>query len=319
MKGEKLNNMRLHYRAKPSDFLDDSLIDSETNIARKILHAPTIEIDNSFCSWSDLLGFGKDLSSNNWHPQENVLLKIANRIKTAHEIVLFHSNPHDRIFILNDGAARVFSLNKGESGLSRFRYLTYFIKDCVQTHMRINGVEHANLLPGCRTILAFGESMKYMSSSTHFDDYVLNYTKQDKQGMSTIAKENANCQVVYNPTEFQMNTAFSKAYLLDDGGRKKGLEGAHFYVDQSVIDAIFEYSEIIGWYVEEQLDGEHYNLFVYYDKNKGPKIPMGFQFSSPIQVETRGWHTKVYRLHRFFPDDVPLNEDFYFDLDCVNQ
>ena len=318
MNKEDLQRMREHFSVSPREFLDDSLLDFGTNIAKKILHAPAVEIVNSFCSWSDLLGFGTDLSSNDWHPHKDVLLKIASRIKTAHDIVLFHSNPHDRILILNDGAARVFSLNKGESGVARFRCLTYFIKACVQTHMRINGVEHANSLPGCRTVLAFGEFMRYMNSSTHFDDYVLNYTKPDKQGLNTIAKEYDNYQVVYNPTEFQMNTAFSKAFILDDRGSKIELGGAHFFVEQSVIAAIKEYSRIAGFYMEDKLEDNLYQLFVYYDKNKGARIPMGFLFDTPIDVKIEDWKTQVYRLRRFYPDDVPLDENFYFDLDCVN-
>lgn len=318
MNNEDLQRMREQFCESPREFLDDSLLDFGTNIAKKILHTPTLCIANSFCAWSDLLGFGRDLSSNNWHPPKEVLLKIADRIKTAHDIVLFHSNSHDRIFILNDGSARVFSLSKGESGIDRFRRLTYFLNDCIQTHMRINGVEHANSLPGCRTVLAFGEFMRYMNSSTHFDDYVLNYTKPDKQGLSTIAKEYGNYQVVYNPTEFQMNTAFSKAFILDDRGSKIGLGGAHFFVDKSVIDAIKEYSRIADFYIEDKLDDNHYQLFVYYDKNKGARIPMGFLFDTPIDAKIEDWKTQVYRLRRFYPDDVPLDENFYFDLDCVN-
>ena len=311
--------MRLRYSAKPSDFLDDSLIDFGTNIARKILHAPALGIANSFCTWSDLLGFGNSFISNNWQLNITERKKIYERIKTAHDIVLYYSKSYERIFILNDGAARVYTISKGEKGISQFRLLTLFIKNSIQTHMNINDVEHCNSEPGCRTVLAFGECTRYMDSSTHFDDYVLNYTKSDLNGISSIAKDNGNFQVVYNPTDFQMNSAFSKAYILDEAGKSKGLAGPHFYVDQSVIDAIFEYSKIISWYVEEQQDGEYYKLFVYYDKNKGQRIPMGFQFSLPLQVEIRGWQTKVYRLHRFYPDDVPLNEDFYFDLDCIYQ
>ncbi len=319
MNGEELNNMRLHYSAKPSDFLDDSLIDFGTNIARKILHAPSLGVANCFCTWSDLLGFGKSFISENWQLNINERKQICERIKTAHDIVLYYSHSHERIFILNDGAARVYTISKGEKGISQFRYLTHFIKNSIQTHMNINGVEYCNSAPGCRTVLAFGECTRYMDSSTHFDDYVLNYTKFNINEMSSIAKENGNFQVVYNPTEFQMNSAFSKSFILDEAGSSKGLAGSHFYVDQSVIDAIFEYSKIIGWYVEEQQDGEHYKLFVHYNKNKGERIPMGFQFSLPIQVDTRGWQTRVYRLQRFYPADVPLNEDFYFDLDCVYQ
>ena len=319
MNSEELNCMRLHYSAKPSDFLDDSLLDFGTNIARKILHAPLLGVANSFCTWSDLLGFGNSFISKDWQLNINERKKICERLKTAHDIVLYYSQAHDRIFILNDGAARVFTISKAEKGISQFRNLTYFIKDSIQTHMNINGVEYCNSEPGCRTVLAFGECTRYMDSSAHFDDYVLNYTKSDINGLSSMAKENGNFQVVYNPTEFQMNSAFAKAFILDEAGSSKGLVGPHFYVDQSVLDAIYEYSKIIGWFVEEQQDGEHYKFFVHYDKNKGERIPMGFQFSLPIKLETRGWKTKVYRLLRFYPDDVPLNEDFYFDLDCVYQ
>ena len=307
--------MREHFCESPREFLDDSLLDFGTNIAKKILHTPTLCIANSFCAWSDLLGFGRDLSSNNWQLNITERKKIYERIKTAHDIVLYYSKSYERIFILNDAAARVYTISKG---ISQFRRLTLFIKNSIQTHMNINGVEPANSLPGCRTVLAFGECMRYMDSSTHFDDYVLNYTKSDINGISSIAKENGNFQVVYNPTDFQMNSAFSKAYILDEAGKSKGLAGPHFYVDQSVIDAIKEYSRIAGFYIEDKLDDNHYQLFVYYDKNKDARIPMGFLFDTPIDAKIEDWKTQVYRLRRFYPDDVPLDENFYFDLDCVN-
>lgn len=45
---------------------------------------------------------------------------------------------------------------------------------------------------------------------------------------------------------------------------------------------------------------------------------MGFLFDTPIDAKIEDWETQVYRLLRFYPDDVPLDENFYFDLDCVN-
>lgn len=43
-----------------------------------------------------------------------------------------------------------------------------------------------------------------------------------------------------------MNTAFSKAFLLDEGGNKAGLPGNNFYIDESVVNAVIEGTIIIS-------------------------------------------------------------------------
>ena len=61
-----------------------------------------------------------------------------------------------------------------------------------------------------------------------------------------MANSVGNPIVIYNPKEMQMNTAFSKAYILESGGGKAGLPGNYMYIDKSVIDAIDKYARDKG-------------------------------------------------------------------------
>ena len=49
----------------------------------------------------------------------------------------------------------------------------------------------------------------------------MNYSKPQGAELSDLAQKVGNPVVIYNPKELQMNTAFSKAFLLDEGGSSK--------------------------------------------------------------------------------------------------
>ena len=69
---------------------------------------------------------------------------------------------------------------------------------------------------------------------------LLNYSRPDPADLGTLAKKHANPIVVYNPEPFQMNTAFSKSYILDSLGSSYGIRGNKFYIEHAVIDFMKE-------------------------------------------------------------------------------
>lgn len=112
----------------------------------------------------------------------------------------------------------------------------------------------------------------------------MNYSKPQGAELSDLAQKVGNPVVIYNPKELQMNTAFSKAFLLDEGGSKAGLPGNYFYIDESVVNAVIEYSEDKGYSPIQEKTDEGLFLFIPYKDNNPHKVVMGFCFDSEMII-----------------------------------
>lgn len=240
--------------------------------------------------------------------------KIYSRLEAAHSSALYYSTPYERNLILNDGIAKVFHPKSKLEDKNNILSISMFLRSCVELHMSISETEHENDLPGCRTILAYGENIEYLTEEVRFDDYVLNYSKPQGSEISDIAKSIGNPIDIYNPKELQMNTAFSKAYILESGGRRAGLPGNYMYIDKSVIDAIDKYAKDKGYHPIWQEEEDVMNYFVPYKNGDLSRVVLGFCFDKNV-IHPQGviYETEVYKLIRYYPWDEYTNE-FYFDV-----
>lgn len=301
----------------PLDFsriLKDVPAEWTNNLSRKIGNPPQLRTRDSFCMWSDLLGFGNVYSENNWHLTDEQRSEVYHRLVAAHSAVLYYSQTNERNLILNDGIAKVYMPDDGVGGKRAIISIGFYFRACVELHMAINQVEKAAGFPGCRSVMAFGDGIEYLAEEVKYDDYVLNYTKADKDGLSSNAKRNGNPTIIYNPKELQMNTAFSKAYILESGGSKAGLPGNNMYIDQSVIDAVIDYAARKGLaHVWQESDSE-LRLLVPYKRDDLNRVVVGFAFDKNVIVpKVNRYSTKIYHLLKLFPYDEPVDE-FWFDL-----
>lgn len=301
----------------PLDFsriLKDVPAEWTNNLSRKIGNPPQLRTRDSFCMWSDLLGFGNVYSENNWHLTDEQRSEVYNRLVAAHSAVLYYSQPSERNLILNDGIAKVFIPDDGLLGKKAINSIAYYLRACIELHMAINQVERATGYPGCRSVMAFGECIEYLAEEVKYDDYVLNYTKPDKDGLSSNAQRNVNPTIIYNPKELQMNTAFSKAYILESEGSNAELSGNNLYMDQSVIDAVIDYAARKGLaHVWQESDSE-LRLLVPYKRDDLNRVVVGFAFDKNVIVpKVNRYSTKIYHLLKLFPYDEPVDE-FCFDL-----
>lgn len=285
-----------------------------TNLNKKIGNPPKLKIRHSFCMWSDLLGFGNIYVENNWNLNSHQLRKVYDRLLAAHSSVLYYSRPDERNLILNDGIAKVYMPDDSIFGKREISSIAIYFRFCIELHMTINQTEKANGYPGCRSVIAFGDCIEYLAEEIKFDDYVLNYTKPKGQSISAIAQENGNPTVIYNPKELQMNTAFSKAYILESGKFDSNPVKNNMYIDQSVVDAVIEYGTRRGYTHVWQENKEELRLLIPYDKNNLNEVVIGFAFDKNVFTpEVKGYSTKVYKLLKLFPYDEPVGE-FCFDL-----
>lgn len=284
-----------------------------TNLDLKISTPPNMQTRDCFCLWSDLLGFSKIFYECNWILTESERKRIYQRLQAAHNIVLSQSSPLERNLILNDGIAKVFNPKNYCEDINNLLNISLYIRSCVMLHIMINKSEKRMELPGCRSVLAFGENIEYLADDIRYDDYVMNYSKPKGSNISNVARRTGNPIVVYNPKELQMNTAFSKSYLLEAGGSKAGLVGNQFFVDESSLTAIIAFAKDKGYSPIWEDREEGLCLFVPY-KNNNDKVVMGFCFDKDIIIpKDVRYNTRVYILKRYYPHDEKIT-DFYFDL-----
>ncbi len=291
-----------------------------SNLTCKIGNPPKLSVSNYFCMWSDLLGFGNIFFENNWQLSKKQQKDIYERLQTAHSSVLYHSSPfYERNLLLNDGITKIRKVEASLLNKTLISDISLFLRSTIQLHIEISHNELINGHPGCRTVLAFGEGIEYLSDEIKFDDYVMNYTKPKGSDISSIAQNNGNPTIVYNPKELQMNTAFSKAYCIESSGSRTGIKGNSFYVDKSAVDAILDFSKKYRYKANFSKSEEGIELLIRHKDNKDiSSVTMGFLFDkSIIDINIRGWKTSVYKLIRFYPHDEPINE-FYFDLIDIN-
>ena len=285
-----------------------------SNLNKKIGNPPKLKTRHSFCMWSDLLGFGNIYAENNWVISSRQRRKVYDRLVAAHSSVLYYSRPDERNLILNDGIAKVYMPEDSIFGKKEINSIAIYFRFCIELHMAINQTEKANGYPGCRSVLAYGDCIEYLAEEIKFDDYVLNYTKPKGQSISAIAQENGNPTVIYNPKELQMNTAFSKAYILEGGKFDNNSVKNNFYIDQSAVDAIIDYGKRRGLSHVWQERDEELRLFIPYDKRNLNEVVIGFAFDKSVFTpDVKGYSTKVYKLLKLFPYDEPVDE-FCFDL-----
>jgi hypothetical protein len=266
------------------------------------------------CGWSDLLGFGTPFRESNWKLTEEQWRQVAARLQAAFTIHCKHPPmPDGYMLMLNDGVVRTRLVPDN----SPLFLLSLWMRDIVWAHFDINTFEVEKGHPGTRTIITGGEHAHYAFPEVKVDDFVLNYTRSEP-GMSKIGKMTGNPTVISNPARLQMNTAFSKAFLLDEAGSKIGLKGNRFFVDVSflnLLEALVEKNrDSYSLLKEEQENGLQWAIA--HNSPRDERVwEMGFLFKqTPILVDLTTLKTTVYQLLRFYPQDEDPDE-FHFPLE----
>jgi hypothetical protein len=284
-----------------------------TNLFKKLDNLGNLQFKDVLCFWSDLLGFGNDFFQNQWILNHEMKKKVFERLRNAHKEFLINTIPFiENSLVLNDGLVKVCNLES--KSVNHPDMIGLYLRGCINTHLRINAIELENNLPGCRSILTFGESIDYIIDNVTIDDYVLNYTKKKPTELSEIAKNSNNEIVVYNPSPFQINTAFSKSYILDSLGSKHGISGNNLFIDHSVIEFMKELAKKFNFHFEETNEADLYCVRILKEKDN-PSF--GFEIDKTIDISYKGWETKVYRIANFNPHEEKISE-FKFEIKNIS-
>lgn len=229
------------------------------------------------CCWYDLLGFGKPFIESDWQLDTVECEKNIQRIETLQDVFWGRfSETCGKTFSLNDGVIKNRDIDYSNKhdiiGMLRF------IASIVWDFQNINKMDMENGYFGIRGVITCGKRFSYDSTNGLYDPL----TKTD---------------ISYHPREFQMNTAFSKAYIMEESGSGKGLKGAFLFWDKNVFEKLEEYvrkSEYSKEYNCNEYDKDEEHIFEISDKE-------GWIFSvfcekNPIEYDYKGIKTKIYKM-----------------------
>jgi hypothetical protein len=207
------------------------------------------------------------------------------------------------MLLLNDGVVRTLVEPESHS----FCWpLAFWVRDVVWAHIDVTAAERSKGLPGTRTIVTGGQRANYGFPSARLDDFA-SLASKEGVGPTKAAMKAGNPMIASNPTALQMNTAFSKAYILDDYGSEAGIEGCGLFVDESFFEVARAHaSASLGRFefVEKtQADGLFRGVKDIKSDANHPWM-MGFLLApDPINVDVDPLKTTVRRVVSFFPYD----------------
>ena len=265
------------------------------------------KILNNFCAWSDLLGFGSMVSKNDWSPTIEDWEKVYNRLSTVQNIYLHNFDLVEKCLISNDALIRTYDVDytlkinkeelekKVECPITSIVYLvSLWIWKLVDFFNTVNAIDKGeNNYPGMRLVLAAGTRFEYgLKSVSWLDmlpDEVLkgkannsNYNLPDNFIGSPSYYMRKNKIIYYIHDFLQMNTAFSKSYLIDSLGTKGGVPGPNFYIDKSAIQLLIYLAKELKYDYESYDDGDYTYFYI---KTSNNRNLYGFKMSQIIHVK----------------------------------
>ncbi len=284
-----------------------------------------------FCIWSDLLGFGQAFEDGKWSFSDEATKKNIERLKRLEHSIHSSNAPEKEVaFILNDGLARVYDLPKPVLEASAF---LWWFHTTLSNHWMVNSVDIQNNHPGMRSVLSFGERLSSWKGNKTYGDHFYGDSKYKREADKKIC--------IYSPEEFQLNLAFSKAYIIESGGSKAGLVGPAIFVDIVVLDEIekyltngfhdylyptgstmidknhgeLHYEEIkVSYVVHRKNIGNVFEFEIYRILKKQKIQILSIEFDScSINFSKRGLNTKLFKVLKYNPIDE--QKPFYFDFD----
>lgn len=292
----------------------------------------TIPVIECFCMWSDLLGFGNAFQDGKWSFQNDIAVKNVARLQRLENSLYTSNDPSKEVaMVLNDGLARVYDLPEPDDESNQF---LWWLHSAISNHWIVNADDQQLGNPGLRSVLTFGERVRTWRGNKSWGDHFIGSTE-----MKLVADKKI---CIYSPEEFQLNLAFSKAYIIESLGKKGNLAGSALYIDTEALEAIQHYltsqprnllcfdevkeisdGALLSFAmnpVSYRIDKTHsnntyrYEIFRIATERNQPVQVMAIEFlPESIAISHRGIETSLWRVKRYQPIDEA--EPFYFDFD----
>jgi hypothetical protein len=228
------------------------------------------KVIDCFCAWCDLLGYGKIFKDAKWNLHDKSCCANFERIKNVKDLL---QNPFTsgKTLLLNDGVIKTFDIeNSPEKDITKIQYFLTFLIDGFN---KINEKDKVGDDYGIRGVFTFGQRYEYTE---------YNFMAEGKE----IS--------VYFPKEFQMNTAFSKANIIEESGKALGIEGPFLYFDEFALKEIKNIADkSLGRNVREYVKDGYYYFCIYIATI--PAMTLIFD-EKYIKYNHEGIETNLYKL-----------------------
>lgn len=236
------------------------------------------KVIDCFCAWCDLLGYGKIFKDAKWDLHDKSCYANFERIKKVKDLL---QNPFTlgKTLLLNDGVIKTFDVeNVPNKDITKIvNFLIQFVKGFDD----VNEKDKIGDSYGIRGVFTFGQRYEYT-------DY----------NFISIGREIS----VYFPREFQMNTAFSKANIIEESGSKHGVKGPFLYFDLFALKAIKEIANKSDSHsVKEYKEDGYYCFSIIRITN--PMITLKFEEDS-IPYNNEAIETILYKLLDYDLDEA---------------
>lgn len=207
------------------------------------------QIEVSCVAWMDLLGYGSMLKESYFDPFNPLSRKAINRLHRFHKIVSDKAERNFDIIGLNDGIAAFRDLSIRSSSVS-----FDFLKKSLELFQAVIDAERVDDYPGARMVIATGYRIRGENDVIFPDEIkpLLNKLKRGlidpMQAVHEASRARPHFGII---PELQANFAFTKAYLVDEGGSKAGFGGANCYIDLNLFNnqltEWIKFSKVVEW------------------------------------------------------------------------
>jgi len=182
----------------------------------------------------DICGFGTRLAAARWdlcaHQSKDLVKALGETYDHLCSPMLtdYRDEPSERVIILNDGIGRTVDLPHPKV-IDRIRLVRYIRDILIKHFILVSQLTTQGL--GFRTVLAGGQRVQYSPERVTGRSVLFYMSPPDRLARGFLRQE-----FLYHPAQFQMNTGFSRAYLIESGGSKRGIFPNRFYIDQTWLD-----------------------------------------------------------------------------------
>lgn len=230
------------------------------------------------CSWLDLLGYGQSFVDSRWELSNERCYNNFQRIEQVSNIFTngWATHPVGVRLSINDGFACTIDI--GDEAMQISDIYT-FLEGALQDFQAINVVEKRANNPGGRGVITIGERFSH--------------------AMGNEAVVSSGRVVSYFPAEFQMNTSFSKATIIEGSGSKAGIYGSNLYIDREIYDYLLFVAKYLGFQAPIlEKDKEKIIVHVFEPAGWFADIVLDAQpvkYQKSEEYDNRGIETELYR------------------------
>ena len=230
------------------------------------------------------------LALGNWDlnaAQAQGLLRVLSRVYETAALPLLVDVPpkqSERVLVLNDGIARTIDL-PGPRAVDRVR-LVFYLRDLLMRHYWLVPILKSEGL-GLRTVFAGGQRVQYAPIRITGES-VLHYRGEPSDWGKQILRQ----ELVYHPAQFQMNTAFSRAYVIESAGSRQGIQLNRAYVEETCIEVL---QQAMPGCVNVRGDSSSGQICIEWNG----QLMFHMSYDSTLSVEKASLKSRVFQLSDF--------------------